>query len=301
MVDPITIFRGANGLNIVTDPVRLPTTENGFTDLQAAVNVTIDQSGRVQTRRKVNTLQSGNFHSLYSSGNNCFVIEAGTLYKIDSSYSLTEIKDGLNNNRMVYKTIGDYTYFMNGIDFGIIHKNEYTPWLKETYSGPETHRYFDGPFAGHHLEEFFGRLLIAQDNVIYYSEPYNFGLFDKASCFIQFHTNIKMMKSVSDGLFISTENNTYFISGRDPKQWNANKSTNYPAIEYSVSEEYIAGPDINPELSGLYAIWTSREGVILGGPGGAITNLNKKKIIYPENGSSGFGCLVGMNYIHGIQ
>jgi len=50
---PITIFTGATGLNTVMDPVRIPAQKSELSDLQVAVNVTIDQSFRTSRRAGV--------------------------------------------------------------------------------------------------------------------------------------------------------------------------------------------------------------------------------------------------------
>ena len=55
-------------------------------------------------------------------------------------------------------------------------------------------------------------MLISRDNVLWWSEPFDFGLYDAAKSFIQFYTKIIMLKPVKDGLFLSTEKtNLFFI------------------------------------------------------------------------------------------
>jgi len=295
MAEPITIFKGTTGLNTVSDPVRIEPT-----DLQVAVNISIDSSGRPRTRRGLTQLQTGSFHSLFCAGRDCFVIKDGSLYQVAANGSLSgAIKSGLSNNRMSYAQVGDRTYYSNGIDLGIIYQGQHVDWDEEDYIGPGTHRHFSGPVSGDHIAEFFGRMLIAKYNVLWWSEPYNFGLYDMASSFVQFYTKIIMLAPVDQGLFISTEKNTYFISGRDSTKWQARKVAGYPAIEWTNVK--VEADDIGAEVSGQYAVWASSEGAILGTPDGNIINLNKKKIIYPETAKTGFGCLVGTNYIHGMK
>jgi len=301
MTKPIKIFSGSNGLNIVDPPTRLGYDDSGFVDLQVAVNVTIDQSRSVKSRKRFSLLQSGNFHSLFSIGSVGYAVKDTSLYEIQSDGSLKLIRSGLTDSLMAYAKIGERIYYTNSFELGIIYQGAHVDWIKETYYGPETHRHFDGPIPGNYLAEFFGRMIITVDNVLYYSEPYNFGLYNFAENFIQFHSKIIMIKPNETGLFLSTKNNTYFISGRNPKEWQAKKVSYYPAIERTVADEMISGSDIGLEVPGLYCLWTSQEGVILGTPNGEVVNLNKRKIIYPENAKSGFGCLIGTNYIHGVK
>jgi len=296
MRDKITIFQGSTGLNIVDDPVRL-----AETDLQVAVNISIDQSGRVKSRPRTMQVQAGNFHSLFCDGGDCFVIKDTALYQVAADGSLTGIRSGLTDAPMAFAQVGDKTYYTNGFEKGIISGGVSSVWSKGTYVGPTTHRHFSAPPIGHHLAVFAGRMLISQDNVLWWSEPFNFGLYDLSGSFVQFNTKITLVKPIDAGVFISTEKNTYFLSGTDPKQWTLRTVATYPAIEWTDAIEYLSAADLGIDIPGKVPVWASTEGAILGTPNGNIINLNKKKVIYPEVARSGFGGLIGFNFIHGVK
>ncbi len=299
---PITIFTGGTGLNTVSDPVRIPVQQDGKSDLQVAVNVSIDQSFRVNSRKGVTKLQDGNFHSLFCDGGDCFVVKGDSLYQVAADGSLKGIRSGLTPGaRMAFCQVGDRTYYTNEYELGVLQGGISSVWKKGTYVGPETNRVFDGPVPGRHLAEFSGRMFISQGNAIWWSELFDFGLFDRAGSFVQFHTSVRMMKPVDAGMFISTERNTYFLAGKNPKDWALRKVAGYPAVEWTDSIEYVNAADLGIETVGLCPVWASTEGAILGTPEGAVFNLNKKKVIYPENVNTGFGGFIGFNYIHGVK
>lgn len=298
---PITIFTGASGLNTVTDPVRIPF-KGGISDLQVAVNVSIDQSGRVARRTGVSLLQSGDFHSLFCNGGDCFVIKNDSLFKVADDGTLTGIRSGLTaDQRMAFVQEGDRTYYSNGYELGWIEDGISHFWDKGTYTGVDTNSFFSYPMPGSHLATFSGRIFVSVDNILWWSELYDFGLFNMAKSFIQFHSKIIMIKPVTAGVFISTKKNTYFLLGVNPQTWQIKRLTGYPAIEWTDSIEYINGVDLGMENNGMYPIWASPEGTILGTPEGQIINLNKNKVIYPDNPKAGFGCVVGMDFIHGME
>ena len=299
---PITIFTGATGLNTVTDPVRIPQQKSGLSDLQVAVNITIDQSLRVSRRKGVTQLQPGAYHSLFCDGGDCFVIKNSSLYQVAADGSLTGIRSGLTvDQRMDFTQVGYRTYYNNGFQFGWLQGGISNVWAKGTYVGPDTNRVFSGPIVGNHLATFFGRMLISQENVLWWSEPYDFGLFNKAESFVQFNTKILMVKPVSGGCFISTEKKTYFLEGPNPKAWIMKQVANYPAVEWSDAIDYVEGIEVGMQSPGLCALWASQEGAVIGTSTGQMINLNKEKIIYPENAKDGFGCLIGYNFIHGMN
>lgn len=301
MSKPITIFSGGTGLNTVEDPVRIPAQKNGLSDLQVAVNVSIDQSYRMNSRRGVSQLQSGSYHSLFCDGGDCFVMKGDSLYQIAEDGSLKGIRSGLTDAKMDYTQTGDRTYYTNGYEFGYVQGGTSYVWKKGTYQGPDTNRVFSGPMPGNHITDFAGRIFISQENVIWYSEPFDFGLFNKAESFVQFYTKILMMKPVASGMFVSTERGTYFLEGVNPKGWKVRQVFGYPAIEWSDAVDYVNSVDLGFEIPGLCPIWASSEGAIMGFPTGDVINLNKEKIIYPEGAKTGFGCLIGLNFIHGVK
>jgi hypothetical protein len=296
---PSTIFSAATGLNTVVDPVRLPFSK-GVTDLGVAVNIEIDQSGRVTRRKGQTLLQSGAYHSLFCDSGDCFVVKDTALYQVAADGSLTGIRSGLTPDKMSFAQSGDRTYYTNGYEKGWIEGGVSNAWQIGTFTGPDTNRIFSAPITGNHLSIFSGRMFISEDNVLWWSEPYDFGLFNKAESFIQFHTKILMIKSVAGGMFLSTEENTYFLEGVNPRAWNARKVCPFPAVEWSEAIEYRDGGDIGFD-PGLCALWASPEGAILGTPGGQIINITKEKIIYPETAKTGFGCLIGYQFLHGLR
>ncbi len=297
---PFNIFSGATGLNIVEDPVRIAQTKDGKSDLQVAVNITIDQSYRPKTRDGVEKKLDGSFHSLFSNGNVCYVVKGESLFEVAADFTLTGIRSGLTlDARMAYASVGDRTYYTNGTELGYIKDTISNVWGIGTYAGVDTNRVFSAPMAGQHLAEFLGRMFISEGNVLWWSEPFNFGLFNKGESFVQFHTKIRMIKAVSSGLFISTEKSMYFMQYQD-RQFTCNKVAAYPAVEWSDASELVDGYEVGFKTGGLCAVWASPEGVIVGSPEGFIYNTNKNKVIYPE-GKTGFGCIKGYNYIHGVK
>lgn len=300
MSDPIVIFRGTSGLNTVADPLRI-FNKDGISDLQVAINIDIDQSLRPSRRSGVTKIQSGSYHSLFCDEKNCFVIKEDSLYKVSADNSLLGIRSDLTlNAQMDFAQFGEYTYYTNSYEIGYIFNDVSYPWVKGNYIGPTTTKIFSGPVIGNHLSVFNGRMLIAYENALYWSELYNFGLYNLSESFVQFDTKIIMIKSVDSGCFISTEKEVYFLKGKNPAFWEPKKVTNFPALEWSVATSYVDGYDIGLQ-PGLCCVWASPEGVIIGISDGTVLNLNKDKVIYPESAKSGFSCLMGYSFIHGMQ
>jgi len=299
MPEPITIFRGATGLNTVADPVRIPfNAESALSDLGVAVNIEIDQSNRVSRRKGYEKQQTGNFHSLFCDTSECLVISGSSMYSVGTDYSLATVTTITGSIHMAYAQYGKSIYYNNPQNLGKITEGIYAAWEKGTYWGPDTNRQFFGPIKGTHIAILSGRMFISDGSTVWWSELYNFDLFDLANNHVSVDSDIIMLKSVDGGMYVSSKAQTYFFEGKNPAEWKSRAVTNYPAIEWSEAIHYVEGLEIGLQSPGLCAIWASPEGAILGTPTGMTLNLNKDKIIYPETPAKGAGCLVGYNYLH---
>jgi len=300
MTKTTKIFTAATGLNTVSDPTRIGF-DNGVTDLGVAVNIEIDQSGRVNRRVGVSKLQAGSYHSLFCDTGDCFVVSDTTLYQVNTDDSLVAIRSDLTmGQKMDFVQVGDRTYYLNGSEKGFVYQSSSDDWTIGTYTGVDTNRQFSAPPIGTHLDTFSGRMFISEGKVLWWSEPFNFGLYNKAESFIQFFDDIIMIQPVAGGIFVSTSKKTYFLGGVSPMDFTLREVTQYPAIEWSNTVEKVDASEIGFD-GGLCALWASREGAILGLPAGQIFNLNKNKVVYPDDATTGFGCLRGYNFIHGVN
>lgn len=297
---PIKIYSGSSGLNTVDDPVRLPFQEGGLTDLQVAINISIDQSNRINRRIGTSRLLTGAYHSLFCDGGDCFVIRGSALFQVNSNNSLTGLRSELTAGvKMDFDQVGERTYYCNGYEIGYIYNSVSYTWIIGDYTGVKTNRQFDAPPVGTHLADFMGRMFIAEGKVLWWSEPFNFDIYDKAESFVQFYDDIIMIQPVVGGIFVSTDKKIYFLGGTNPKDFTFQEVAQFPAIEWTNTVEKVDATDIGLD-GGLSAMWASKEGAILGLPSGQIFNLNKNKVVYPDDATTGFGCLRGYNFIHGV-
>jgi hypothetical protein len=303
MSKELPLLRGSSGLNTVDDPTRIRyNSKSGISDLGVAINVTLSPSGRINRRTGKTLRVPLNSHSLFCDGGECIFVHDSKLYLLETNFNYRLLCNLSNNNRMSGVQVGGRIYYTNNQDRGYVESGIRYAWEKTTdYVGPVTQRVITGPFAGDHLAFRDGRMYISTDTVVWYSEYQAINWFDMHRNNIQFNTRIRMVKPVSGGLFISSSRAIYFFSGETAPQFGKRQVTSYPALEWSDAIDYVDGTDIsNLEISGLCALWTTREGAMLGTPEGGIINLNKKKVVYPH-GTKGASLLRGLNFIHTIE
>ncbi len=141
-------------------------------------------------------------------------------------------------------------------------------------------RYMTTMPAGHLLTYHQQRLYVAVNNVVYYSEPFQYGLTRVTRNFLQFPSKITLMVSTDDGMYIADEDHTYYVNGRNPEEFAITTVADYGAVEGTAVE---IPRDYFGEGKGSRAwMWVTREGVC-GGVGGEFTNLTKGRYAVPES------------------
>lgn len=289
-----TIFRATNGLNTKSDPARIYSSSKGVQDLAVAGDVDITDTGRL-SRRKGYTLQkSGAFHSLFCDGGEALVVSGTDLCILRADFITTAIATVTAGARMSYAKVNDDIYYCNGHEKGIVSNGAVIAWEKDEYVGPTTYRVLDDPPIGTHVEGYNGRVYVVQGSVLWFSEPYAFGVFNFEDNLFWFPSDIKMVRAVADGLFVSTSNEVFFLAGLDTEEPLQVKVADYPAIEWSESwfngqlNTYQGGgSSISQGGGGRVLMWMSDHGVCFGGPGGQFVNVTWEKIGEFPNGLSG--------------
>jgi len=304
----IPFFRGTTGINTVADPVRVPhDLETGIMDLAEGINVSVDQTLRPNLRKGRKLLYAGDFHTIFHQDTICLLV--GTEGSTDSLFILgtdmvpVGIRSGLTRGaRMSFTEIDGQVFYANGFENGVVYGGLSHSWPADEYFGTETTRSFTGPPIGHHICWAFSRMFVARRNELWRSEEFRPGLFDRARGFYRFESELLMVKPVDAGLFVSDEHNTYFLAGGDPEGFAEKKVADFPAIEWADALQYVEGSELGIEgvSPGPAALWASPEGAMLGSSSGQLINLNKRKVIYPENCRTGAGLLMGYNFIHSM-
>ena len=162
-------------------------------------------------------------------------------------------------------------------------------------------RFKDKMPAGHMLCFHQNRLYVAVDNIIYYSEPYNYGITDLTKNFIMLPARVTLMAPEPQGIFVSAKGDkTYYISGQDPDQFSMVVKADYPAIENTQAR--VDQDMLGEGVGGEAWIWASTHGVCSGVVGGSFRNMTKGKYAIPHGviGSAIFRQKDGISQYLGI-
>ena len=169
-------------------------------------------------------------HSLWSNGNICLFVQGPDLKRLNPDYTATTVLPGVGPARMVYVEVAGTVYLTNGTVIGYVREGAFT-----TFPDPGQ-TYKTQMIPGHLIEYFNGRLYVARDNEIWFSDPMALGRTDERRNFKQLPSRVTLMSAVDDGIYVSDLERTYFMGGGDPGEAVLIDKTDYPAIPYTAQK-----------------------------------------------------------------
>jgi hypothetical protein len=150
-------------------------------------------------------------------------------------------------------------------------------------AGPPLRTQFMGAApAGQLVGYYNGRAYVAQGRFLWYSQPYEFELFDLMNSYLAFPSEVKTFAPVSDGVFVGSEDETVFLHGDDPAEFKRRQVADYGTVlgtEQEIPEYYVL--DEKQRNLGPQVMWMSKQGVCLGSNGGHYKNLTGGRYILP--------------------
>lgn len=303
------MFRGVTGLNNRFDPMRHRfNPDTGMGELEEAVNVDIDDSGMISRRLGQVEISAGSFLNAFCDKGDCFIVQDRTidsaLFILDPDMvSLTGIRSGMTKGAMVsFCQVGEKTYYMNGYQAGVIDSGISYLWPDSNHLGASTTREYYSVPIGTHIAVFDGHMLVAEGNVLWISERYEFGKYRMAKNFFQMGSDIRMVKPVLNGIWISDQDKTGFIApkpGQHISEADFYRKSSFPAHEWSDNIELVDLGDTELQIKGNSAIWSSDEGLCIGSENGDFEVSTIEKIIYPT-GANGATVVKGYNVINSV-
>lgn len=295
--DNITINQFA-GLKNTVAPERLQPGE-----LERALNVDIDDMGQLRRRRGYTLKASGDYHSLFRADHGfVYGVKNGALGRIEPNYSFITIATGIGSRPLTYVHLGDYIYFSSDVTSGKFEHHTNVPstwgavaadkmWLSPVVNPTPTLPPIKGkslmrPPLATILAYFNGRIYLAVDNVVWFTELYLYDWVDDVRGYLPFENDVKVLAAVTDGLYVGTETAVWYISGGAGEMKRV-QVANYGAIKGSpqqVPSNLI--PDQLQQQTKSGALIMTQQGLCIGMDGGNFLNLMQTKVIFPAMQSS---------------
>lgn len=256
----INRFGGIDNVNLPTDMEQVNDAGHAYYFAEA-INFDMTNSRNMVRRDGYAVVHSFTSpHSLWSDEDDCFLMDGGTLYRINNDMSHSTLIVGLATTPMNYVAAYGETYFTNTVNIGRVNNNTVSSLTSATEP-------FKATMPAGHLIEFYNHCLyVAKGNIIYCSDPTILDQYDIRHGMIPFLSRITMLKAVEDGLWISDSENIYFLGGESFLGFNVTHKTAYPVVERSAAK--IDGKHLGTDAIGTSVLMLTTEGICIGSNGG---------------------------------
>lgn len=258
-------YKDFSGKNNIKNPWELENHE-----LVTATNVDITDAKKIQKRSGFTEVSTGAYRNLWSNGSVCLATKDDDLISIATDLTESMIQGSVGTGHMSYAEINDVIGFTNNAVIAYLQSGTVSAFPNPTDT-------FKLPLPVSNLiTEYKNRFYLAQGAILWWSDVLSkrFGCMDKRENGRQLASNIQLLKSVNDGIYLSDTTAIYFMQGEDPYTATLRKVLTYPAL-YDACCEIDGTVLAQPIVGKCLAIATTR-GICIAGNGGQIFNVTEK-------------------------
>ena len=209
--------------------------------------------------------------------------------------SVTSLDAAVRVNYYITRPDGDVFYFAGQGPTGASFDIAADPaLLRRSMKAMNTHP----PLPFNIVDHFYGRMMYAIGDTLYFSDPFAYEQVDYAKGFIPFKNRITMIGTVKTGYFIGTEKEIYFLAGTRVGEMEIDQVADYGVV--ADTRSYLDGTVVgtDPVTSDSIPAWISTKGMCIGFPDGSMQNVTENTVILPEGitGASFFRQESGQNH-----
>lgn len=265
-------------------------------ELEKAVNVDIDDVGQIRRRRGQTLVSAGNFHSVWAGRHHVYGVKNGALGIINPNYSFTQLSANGGDAPISYVQLDDDVYFSSEDVSGIIRRdNTVSPWGSTTSEGtwlspvvnptetlnPTGGKLLGKPPMATSLAYLNGRIYLANKKVVWATELYMYNYVDKTRNFLPFEAEVTALGAVTDGLYVGTQDNIWFLSGplMEMRRIPVNGGIIPGSLLY-IQADFL--PDAVAQGSKNAVIFVTKYGLYAGLDSGNVKTLTQGRFNFPD-------------------
>jgi hypothetical protein len=230
------------------------------------------------------------------------VVKDGTLSLLYPNYTIVALLAGVGSEPLDYVRVADDIYFSSATTSGKYNVASKAvsawgqtggngTWLSPVVNPTSTLGQVNGKLLGKppmatSLTYYNGRIYLAHGTTLWATEPFLYNYIDKTKSFVQFESDITMLETVTDGIYVGTDSNVYFLQG------NAFPMPRTPLMNYGVlprSSVQVPAELIKPQIEQSQqfqaknaVMFLTKSGVVAGFDGGVLYNLTQSEVILPD-------------------
>lgn len=190
---------------------------------------------------------------------------------------------------------GTINIYCTAPNSGELYLNQSSPWaaalsIRNDVLGKLATKRHLSPMPGGSIVRYWrGRLYVVSGTFVYYSQPFDLGVYDVKSGWLAFGKNVTMFEPVEGGIYVGFKDEVLFLRGTDPDQLAVEQVMTVGAVAHSgvtAPGHYFASPVTQADPDRQVAAWLSDVGVVLGLPGGKAVPLQAARLRLSVEGPS---------------
>lgn len=264
-------------------------------ELEAAVNVDIDDEGQPRRRRGYTQVDAEPHHSLFTASWGTLGVRSGVLGRIEPGYSFTPITAGVGDAPVAFLETAQFVFYSSVAASGKIRSDltvepwgnaDGPTWLSPVVNptatlSPIAGRLLGSPPTATAMVESGGRIYLAHENLIWATEMFAYDYVDRTRSFMQFEDRITGMGSVQDGFYVGTEAKTYFLTGSLGQMRRVEVN---PEGTLDGSMIDVAADLVRPEssVSRGAVLFMTKRGLCVGLDSGICYNMTQSRVTFPQ-------------------
>lgn len=223
--------------------------------LRNAVNLDFMGSGKVRSRPGYALVTAGAVSNGFSFGKFLVYLMAGNLvaYNVETAASTTLFP--VQGSKIGHTVIGSNLYVSDGVGKWVIGDDlTVSAWLEPTATDPTFDARYLAPFPPCvKLCHFNGRMFGAVGNVVIYSEPYAFGVYNPSRNFVVVPTKVTVLHANADALFVGADS-LYAVTAVGVEGMAINTVMGIPVSDVTPAYDAETGYSFFPTTRGLMTI-----------------------------------------------
>ena len=266
-----------------------------------ARNIDLDDVGQMHRRRGYTRVATGRFHSLFQSTARIYGVSNDALGIIRPNYTFVPLRTSIGSARLAYVEVAGDVYFSSALSSGVIRADQTVDnwgavtsagtWLSPvvnptTTLSPVGGRLLGRPPLATALAYLNGRIYLADGATVWATELFLYDYVDKTKTFLQFESDVTLVGSVSDGLYVGTTTGVWFLSGpfNEMKRVNIMSSAALPgSLVYLPAElvdtQMLKLPQTNSKNAVLFL---TTAGLCVGFDSGVTFNISQNNVVFPD-------------------
>lgn len=148
------------------------------------------------------------------------------------------------------------------------------------------------------MVEHKGVIVASVGGMVIHSDPLDYELFDMINAVLPFDGSLTMLKSIDNGVFVSTPGGVSFITGEAPDVWLVSES--YPYQAMTGTAQVVDMNVVGEGGVGKGVLFATSKGICLGTNDGAVRNITERKLAMDLRG--GLASMIdGSRYVLALQ